>query len=78
MLVHAHYAHEYVQVQTPKTHASTHRSTRARARARTHAQVGDTTAAAFRAVLHFVYSNEPLLEPHMLIDQMRCACRVAG
>jgi hypothetical protein len=34
--------------------------------------VEEATAAAFRAVLHFVYSNEPLLEPHTLIEQMRC------
>ncbi len=67
-----------------RTRARLHPPTHARAHARTggrhhpHAQVGDATAAAFRAVLHFVYSNEPLLEPRMLIDQMRCACRVAG
>ena len=36
--------------------------------------MGDTTAAAFRAVLHFVYSNKALFEPDTLIDQMRCAC----
>ena len=36
--------------------------------------IGDTTAPAFRAVLHFVYSNKPLFEPDTLIDQMRCAC----
>jgi hypothetical protein len=34
--------------------------------------VEEATAAAFHAVLHFVYSNEPLLEPHTLIEQMRC------
>jgi hypothetical protein len=38
-------------------------------------RVEDATAPAFRAVLHFLYSNEPLLEPLVLIDQMRCARR---
>ena len=36
-------------------------------------RVEDATAPAFRAVLHFLYSNEPLFEHDTLIDQMRCA-----
>jgi hypothetical protein len=45
-------------------------------------RVEDATAPAFRAVLRFLYSNEPLFEQDTLIDQMRCAhpvprcCRV--
>ena len=38
--------------------------------------VEDATAPAFRAVLHFLYSNEPLFEEGSLFDQMRCAGRV--
>jgi sugar lactone lactonase YvrE len=37
--------------------------------------VEDATAPAFRAVLHFLYSNEPLFEEDSLFDQMRCAGR---
>ncbi len=36
-------------------------------------RVEDATAAAFRAVLHFLYSHEPLFEQGSPIDQMRCA-----
>ena len=41
-------------------------------------RVEDATAPAFRAVLHFLYSNEPLFEQDTLIDQMRCARPVPG